>query len=128
MRLVSVTPQDRSFRCLPGFPGFVVCFVWFIASCALHHVIYFLNSTKYWHGPLIHLNRGNSHGDSLYNISSRYLESYSKYSNYLDLPQTHVQFKDSQFFSASSCSSNLAIYSFIFFRSSTKNPNIFGPS
>ena len=35
-----VTPQDRSFRCLPGFPSFAVCF---FCACsfifALHHVI-----------------------------------------------------------------------------------------
>ena len=39
----AIMPQDRSFRCLPGFPGFVVCFVssvaFIFASCALHHVI-----------------------------------------------------------------------------------------
>ena len=28
----NVTPQDRSFRCLPGFPRFVV---WFVSSVAL---------------------------------------------------------------------------------------------
>ena len=54
---------------------------------------FFLTQLNKWHGSLIHLNRGNSHGDSLYNISSLYLESYSKYSNNLNLPQTHLQFR-----------------------------------
>ena len=66
---------------------------------SLHHVYCIMSSChksfasqlNKLHGSSIHLNRGNSHGDSLYNISSRYLESYSTYSNYLDLPQTHLQ-------------------------------------
>ena len=64
-----VTPQVRSFRCLPGFPGFVVCFVWFVASCALHHVIMpsshksFATQLNKPYGSSIHLNRGNSHGE-----------------------------------------------------------------
>ena len=77
----------------------MICFVCCIHLCIMciascHHAIMsflFLTQLNKPYGSSIHLNRGNSHGDSLYNISSRYLESYSKYSNYLDLPQTHLQ-------------------------------------
>ena len=78
-RRVFVTPRDRCSRRLPYIPGFAFCF---ISACpfifALHHVIMpschliFLTQLNKWHGSLIHLNRGNSHGDSLYNISSRW--------------------------------------------------------
>ena len=78
-----VPPRDRCARCLPVICLHVAsCYVIMcIASC--HHAIMsflFLTHLNKWHGSLIHLNRGNSHGDSLYNISSRYLESYYKYS------------------------------------------------
>ena len=61
---------------------------------------------------------------SLYNISSRYLESYSKYSNYLDLPQTHLQISHALVISILGLQT-LPINSFVIFRSSNKNPNIF---
>ena len=50
-----------------------------IASC--HHAIMsliFATHINKPYGSLVHLNRGNSHGVSLYNISSQYLGSYIK--------------------------------------------------
>ena len=101
--LLPVTPQDRSFRCLPGFPGFVVCFVWFIAfiiaSCALHHVImpscHFFSQLNKLHGSLIHLNRGSSHGEILfitYKSLLQLLGSYCKYSINLESPITKLHY------------------------------------
>ena len=113
------------FRVLPCV-SFVPALYFCIASC--HHASshkYFATQLNKWHGSLIHLNRGNSHGDSLYNISSRYLESYSNYSIYLELTITHLH-NNSVPFLLQVGSPNSALNSFFTFRSSTKNLNIFG--
>ena len=54
---------------------------WFVLVCCIMSSCHksFASQLNKPYGSSIHLDRGNSHGDSLYNISSRYLESYSKY-------------------------------------------------
>ena len=71
------------------------------------------------HGSSVHLNRGNSHGDSLYNIFSQYFrELYKLYSNNLESPITQLHYSStllvsdliSYYFSLSSLSQAIPMH------------------
>ena len=85
---------------------------------------HFLTQLNKLHGSSVHLNRGNSHDDSLYNISSQYIRELYQIFHYFGIHHNTLA-KIPMPLLSQLLASNFAIYSFIIFRSSTKNPNIF---
>ena len=65
LQLPSRVPR---FLCVFYFYLLLLCLLCIMSSCHKS----FASHLNKWHGSLIHLNRGSSLGDSLYNISSRY--------------------------------------------------------
>ena len=56
----------------------VLCIhLWFFCIASCHHATHFKTQLIKLHGSLVHLNQGNSHGHSLYNIASQYWEAIS---------------------------------------------------